>query len=128
MRTCLPAVLFVIAGFRAQADPPAACGEAAELHRSGQFLEAVDRYGDGLQALDGDPAAMADAYHRRGRAHMKLGDLDAAMTLQTPAGVAKTRDHLRAAGYDPGPSDGVYGPLTREALTACVADACNTWN
>ena len=203
MRTCLLAVLFAMAGFQAQADTAAACGEAAELHRSGQFSEAVDRYGDCLKAIDDDPAAVADAYHRRGRAQMKLGDLNAAMTdydlaiavapghagawnsrawvlylegdhetallavdqalafepesvrsldtrghilaalgrdadamaafdqamtLQTPAGVVKTQDHLRAAGYDPGPSDGVYGPLTREALTACVADACNIWN
>jgi tetratricopeptide (TPR) repeat protein len=201
MRAVMLAALIAFAGFAARADAPAACDKAALLYRSGEFSESVDGYSVCLEAIDGDTAAIADAYHRRGRAHMKLGELDAAMTdydlaiavqpehagawnsrawvlflqgsheaaldtvdralaldnaraldtrahilaalqrdedamaafdramaLQTPEGVAKTQDHLRAAGYDPGPIDGIYGPLTRQALVACVADACNLWN
>lgn len=202
MRQSVLAAVLILAAIEARAGMPVACDEAAALHTSGQYEAAVARYTDCLLEIDGDAAAMADAYHRRGRAYMKSGDLDAAITDYTLAiavvpdhagafnsrawahylagrhdmaladveqslaldpssvravdtrahilaalgrkeeamaafdqamamhgttGIAKTQDHLRAAGYDPGPSDGIYGPLTRAALAACVADACNIW-
>lgn len=203
MRHLVLAAVLVLAALGAQAATPSSCDEAAALHAAGQYGEAVTRYTDCLLEIENDPAAMADAYHRRGRASMKAGDLDAAITdytltifvkpdhaaawnsrawahylagrhemaladveqalvfdpdsvrtvdtrahilaalgreeeamvafeqamaLHDAAGIAKTQDHLRLAGYDPGPSDGIYGPRTRAALAACVADACNIWN
>ena len=51
-----------------------------------------------------------------------------AVELQTPEQVAKLQGRLREAGYDAGPSDGVSGPKTRDALAACVRDRCIIWD
>lgn len=203
MRFLVIAVLAGVALGQAHAEAPPACAEAAALHEGHDYEGAVAAYTTCLRDIEDDAAAMADAYHRRGRAHMKLGDLEAAMTdydlaiavlpahggawnsrawvryldgdhetaladvtraldldpdsvraldtrahilaalgrqeeamasfeaamaRHSTAGIAKTQEHLLAAGYDPGPADGIYGPLTRGALAACVADACNIWN
>jgi tetratricopeptide (TPR) repeat protein len=203
MRAPLIAALLAAVPLAAQAETPPACAEAAAQHEAGRYEAALAGYDACLRVIEGDADAMADAYHRRGRAHMKLGDLDAAMVdydlaiavapghagawnsrawvrylqgeheaaladveqalvlepqsvraLDTRAhilaalqrtgeamaafeqamalhgdrGIAKTQEHLRAAGYDPGPIDGIYEPRTRQALAACVADACNLWN
>ena len=203
MRATMIAALLAVTAFQAQAEMPPSCADAGLQHEARRYEAAVAGYDACLRDIDGDAAAMADAYHRRGRAHMKLGDLDAAMVdyglaiavapdhagawnskawvlylqgdqeaaladveqallldprsarafdtrahilaamgrtegamasfeqdmaLQSAKGIAKTQEHLRVAGYDPGPIDGIYGPRTRQALAACVADACNLWN
>lgn len=200
--TWIVALLAAVA-LPARAELPESCAQAASSHEAGRYEDAVTGYSACLNEIDGDVPAMADAYHRRGRAHMKRGDLqaamvdhglaiavqpdhtgawnsrawvgylagdheaaladveqalildprsvraldtrahilaalhrtedamasfDQAMTLHSAEGIAKTQEHLRAAGYDPGPIDGLYGPQTRRALAACVAAACNLWN
>ncbi len=76
-------------------------------------------------------ARIADSYAHilaaLGRTDEAVAAFGAALTLQNAGQIAKLQDRLRSAGYDAGPSDGVAGAKTREAIAACARDRCIIW-
>ncbi|MEX0923473.1 MAG: tetratricopeptide repeat protein [Rhodovibrionaceae bacterium] len=86
---------------------------------------------EAAKALAPDDARIADSYAHvlsaLGRETAARQAFDAALELQTREQIVKFQEHLRAAGYDPGPSDGVAGPGTRAAIAACVRERCIIW-
>lgn len=87
---------------------------------------------EAAKALAPSDPRIADSYAHvlaaLGRDQDALEAFQAAVELQTPQQIAKLQDRLREAGYDAGPSDGVSGPKTRDALAACVRDRCIIWD
>lgn len=59
-----------------------------------------------------------------GQRESALGSFERAMELGGSAIVQTYQRRLANKGYDPGPADGGYGTRTRQALVACIADAC----
>jgi len=60
--------------------------------------------------LDAQPAAQDQATRAAGDVNM-----DAVPTLN-PDGIRKIQTALQKKGINPGPIDGIYGPLTKEAV------------
>ena len=60
-----------------------------------------------------------------GRADEALAGFEGAIALGGVPLVQAYQRRLAARGYEPGPADGAYGGRTKDALIACVADACN---
>lgn len=87
---------------------------------------------EAAKALAPEDARIADSYAHvlaaLGREAEALAAFDAALALQSPEQIAKLQDRLREAGYDPGPSDGLAGEGTRDAVAACVRARCVIWD
>jgi tetratricopeptide (TPR) repeat protein len=47
--------------------------------------------------------------------------------LHSRDGLAKLQQHLKRAGFDPGPVTGTCTPATRRALAACARAKCRIW-
>lgn len=67
----------------------------------------------------------------RGRTHLRLGRVEAAMAdfdaafEDLPEGIVRLyQERLNARGFDLGEPDGRYGPATRRALLACAEAQC----
>ena len=82
-------------------------------------------------ALDPDNPRFLDSHAHilaaSGSTENAIRAFDSGMRQQSREGVTKIQRKLADLGLDPGPIDGVYGPLTRAALERCARNRCNIW-
>ena len=81
-----------------------------------------------LALAPGRPAALstrAQILAVLGRTDEALAGFEAAIGMGGGDLVRAYQRRLAARGYNPGPVDGGYGGRTKEALIACIAEACN---
>lgn len=50
------------------------------------------------------------------------------MHLSAASAISRYQAVLGARGYYSGDADGIYDAVTRDALSACIRDACNAWS